>query len=157
MAVLLILACGLLPLAAATARESRARFVDSPIGLWLQVSDRTGRPQSLVRVSEHADRTLVGTVVRVLDLTHGPHPLCTPCTGALHDAPVEGLTILWGVRRVDDRWSGGTILDPMTGRTYRVELQLKDGGHRLDVRGYLGTPLLGRTQVWLRQAGPDSE
>ena len=44
----------------------------------------------------------------------------------------------------------GEILDPNNGKTYRVRLRLVDGGGKLDVRGYIGTPLLGRTQTWIR-------
>jgi uncharacterized protein (DUF2147 family) len=31
-----------------------------------------------------------------------------------------------------------------------VLLKLVDGGKKLDVRGYIGMPMLGRTQTWLR-------
>jgi uncharacterized protein (DUF2147 family) len=52
----------------------------------------------------------------------------------------------------DDKgsWVGGDILDPNNGKVYKVRLKLTDAGKKLDVRGYIGTPLLGRTQTWLR-------
>ena len=47
-------------------------------------------------------------------------------------------------------FEGGDILDPNNGKVYRVKLKLVDGGAKLDVRGYIGTPMLGRTQTWIR-------
>ena len=45
---------------------------------------------------------------------------------------------------------GGEILDPNNGKVYKVRLKPADGGKKLDVRGYIGAPLLGRTQTWIR-------
>ena len=47
-------------------------------------------------------------------------------------------------------WVGGDILDPNDGKIYKVLLKLADGGKKLDVRGYIGMPMLGRTQTWQR-------
>ena len=47
-------------------------------------------------------------------------------------------------------WDGGEILDPNNGKVYKVRLKPVDGGARLEVRGYIGAPLLGRTQTWTR-------
>ena len=50
-----------------------------------------------------------------------------------------------------DLFDGGHILDPNNGKVYRSQMRLGDGGRKLDVRGYIGLPLLGRTQTWLRE------
>ena len=47
-------------------------------------------------------------------------------------------------------WDGGRILDPAKGSTYKVRLKTIDGGKKLEVRGYIGSPILGRTQTWIR-------
>ncbi|MBP7485669.1 MAG: DUF2147 domain-containing protein, partial [Aquabacterium sp.] len=49
-------------------------------------------------------------------------------------------------------WDGGQVLDPKSGNTYRVRIRLLDDGKTLEVRGYKGTPFLGRTQLWKRLA-----
>jgi uncharacterized protein (DUF2147 family) len=49
-------------------------------------------------------------------------------------------------------WSGGTIYDPDSGRTYKCRLALLDQD-RLQVRGFIGIALLGRSQVWTRYLG----
>ena len=79
-----------------------------------------------------------------------PNPTCGLCEGALKDQPVIGMTILRGLRRDGSGFGGGTILDPDEGRTYRCTATLRDGGRKLEVRGFIGVPLLGRTQIWVR-------
>jgi uncharacterized protein (DUF2147 family) len=63
---------------------------------------------------------------------------------------VIGLKILWDLQKDGDAWSGGTILDPENGKTYKCLLSLEEGGEKLKVRGFIGLSLLGRTQYWLR-------
>ncbi len=48
-----------------------------------------------------------------------------------------------------DKWEGGTIYDPNNGKTYSCNMKLKDK-NTLEVRGYIGFSLLGRTEVWTR-------
>jgi uncharacterized protein (DUF2147 family) len=63
------------------------------------------------------------------------------------------MAILRGVRASTDDpgiWDGGDILDPDSGKVYRVRLKLLGDGRELQVRGYIGVPMLGRTQVWRR-------
>jgi uncharacterized protein (DUF2147 family) len=48
-----------------------------------------------------------------------------------------------------DKWESGTIYDPNNGKTYSCNIKLKDK-NRLEVRGYIGFSLLGRTEVWTR-------
>ncbi|HMD59560.1 MAG TPA: DUF2147 domain-containing protein [Steroidobacteraceae bacterium] len=49
-------------------------------------------------------------------------------------------------------WSGGTIYDPDSGRTYKALMQLNADG-TLKVRGYIGFSLLGRNELWTRYTG----
>ena len=52
----------------------------------------------------------------------------------------------------EGKWSGGTIYDPDSGRTYKCRLERLDA-ERLQVRGFIGFALLGRSQVWTRYRG----
>ncbi|MEO6968996.1 MAG: DUF2147 domain-containing protein [Rhodanobacteraceae bacterium] len=124
---------------------------DTPVGAWTQVDDETGKPKSIIEISQAADGTLQGMVKTVIFSDQGPHPVCKLCDGARHNQPVEGMTIMWGVKRDGDVWDGGQILDPKNGKTYKVKLTLTDGGQKLDVHGYIGFSLLGRSQVWKRK------
>jgi len=123
----------------------------TPAGLWQTVSDRTGQPGGLVRVVE-VDGEYIGTVVAVFSPpAPDPQPLCKLCQGDLKDKPVVGMTILRGVRRSMDTYSTGQILDPDEGRVYNCRIALLDDGGKLEVRGYIGIPLFGRSQTWVRK------
>ena len=50
----------------------------------------------------------------------------------------------------DGKWSGGFIYDPNSGKTYRGKLRLVDT-NTLEVRGFIGISLIGRTETWTRQ------
>jgi len=60
------------------------------------------------------------------------------------------MTILWNLRRQGDTWEGGEILDPENGSVYRCKLHPVSDGSKLEVRGFIGISLLGRTQTWMR-------
>ena len=64
-----------------------------------------------------------------------------------------GMTIIRNVKQsAGDKtcWDGGDILDPNNGKVYSAALTPVDGGKKLEVRGYIGMPMLGRTQTWIR-------
>jgi uncharacterized protein (DUF2147 family) len=64
---------------------------------------------------------------------------------------VIGLQIMEGFTRNGyNRWDHGTIYDADTGRTYRSRLTLVDP-NRLELHGYIGIPLFGRSSIWTRQ------
>jgi uncharacterized protein (DUF2147 family) len=75
---------------------------------------------------------------------------CEKCTGDQKDAPMLGLTLVKGMKRNGNKYDGGTILDPRDGTVYHAQMELSADGLELSVRGYLGIPLLGQTQVWTR-------
>lgn len=73
---------------------------------------------------------------------------------ALRERPILGLLILHGFVAAPpgEPWEGGRIYNPKDGEVYRAVLTPRDGGDRLEVRGYVGLPLFGQTQVWSRHA-----
>ncbi|KRA74804.1 hypothetical protein ASD78_10840 [Lysobacter sp. Root667] len=123
----------------------------TPVGNWVTIDDKTKKPKSVVEIYEAKDGRLAGRVTKVLQSDRGPHPVCDKCSGDRKDKPVEGMVILWGVRKHGDTWEDGKILDPATGKIYSVKVTPVDGGKKLDVRGFMGFSLLGRTQTWVRQ------
>ena len=131
------------------AQDSRQ---SSPIGQWETIDDATGKITAVVRIREE-NGTLYGTIEKLISRkTPDPNPRCTKCTGSMRDKPLVGLRILWGLRPSGSGWSGGQIVDPDNGSTYRCEIFLEDGGNKLKVRGYIGFSFIGRTQYWLREA-----
>ena len=127
---------------------------ESPIGRWQTIDDETGKPKSIVEIEEAADGTLSGTVAEILQSDHSANPLCTACEGERKDQPIIGMTILWDLKPEGQNvWSGGTILDPSKGKTYRAKVTIPEGesADTLQVRGYVGIEALGRTQTWIRE------
>ena len=123
----------------------------TPVGLWKSVSDKDGSVTAEIRVIETAG-VFSGKIERDLGPKAKPEDKCTDCKDDRKDQPIAGLEIIRGVKKADgkDYWDGGTIVDPNGGTVYRVKLTPVDGGKKLEVRGYVGTPLFGRTQTWLR-------
>jgi uncharacterized protein (DUF2147 family) len=71
---------------------------------------------------------------------------------SLKNRPLFGLEILKGFTPVEDSpgsWENGSIYDPKEGKTYRCTMDLQEDG-TLEIRGYVGIPLFGKTQVWTR-------
>ncbi|KRE95008.1 hypothetical protein ASG87_17180 [Frateuria sp. Soil773] len=141
-----------LAVAAGLLLGSAAAFAasDTPVGTWKTIDDATGKPKSIVQITEQ-NGELQAKVLQVLQSDAGPHPVCMKCDGERKNQPIEGMTIMWGVTRDGDVWDGGKILDPHNGKTYKVKLSLVDNGSKLDVHGYIGFSLLGRSQMWERQ------
>ncbi|WP_024301363.1 DUF2147 domain-containing protein [Pseudogulbenkiania sp. MAI-1] len=117
-------------------------------GTWKTIDDETKQAKALVQISEGADGQLSGKIVKLFSK---PDAVCEKCDGANKGKPVNGLTILWGLKKDGEGWNGGEILDPKSGKVYSAKMKLVDGGNKLEVRGFLGVALLGRTQVWERQ------
>jgi len=125
-----------------------AQSLDSPVGLWQNIDDETKQPKALIRIVDQGG-TLVGRIEKIL--TDKPDAVCEACTDERKGRPVQGMTILTGLKKDGDAWTGGEILDPNNGKVYRARVTLADGGRKLDVRGFIGFAVLGRTQTWLRQ------
>ena len=123
---------------------------DTPVGKWRTIDDKTGKVKSIVEIYAATDGNLQAKVLQVLDSEKGPHPLCDACKGANHNKPIEGMVIAWGLRHEGDAWDNGKIMDPKNGKVYSAKMTVIDGGRKLEVRGYLGFSLLGRTQTWVR-------
>ena len=124
----------------------------TPAGLWKTIDDESKKEKSLIRITETGG-VFTGKLEKLLDPSAKPDAVCDLCSDDRKDKPVVGMTLIKGVKQSDSdkgRWDGGEILDPNNGKTYKVRLTPTDGGKTLEVRGYIGAPLLGRTQTWLR-------
>lgn len=71
----------------------------------------------------------------------------------LRKRPILGLKNTWGFKfDGEDEWTDGEIYDPKSGKTYSAKMEL-DGKDELELRGYVGVPLFGRTSTWTREKG----
>ena len=136
-------------IAGATAAIALAASAQSPVGVWKTIDDATGKEKSLVRITETAG-VLSGKVEKGLDPAQAPDSRCDTCTDSRKGQPIVGMTIIRNVKKNEAVWEGGDILDPNNGKIYRVRLTPSSDNKKLEVRGYIGTPMFGRTQIWQR-------
>ncbi len=120
----------------------------SPIGTWRTFDDQDGQETGSVVITDRGGR-LYGRITRIADPAK-VHVICTLCTGDRKDQPVLGMEVIRDEKPDGDHWNGGTIVDPKTGKVYKLTMHLEDGGQKLVVRGFIGLPLFGRSQTWLR-------
>lgn len=113
-------------------------------GKWKTIDDETKQAKSIVEIYKKSDGKYYGKVTQLLIKPADPN--CTLCKDDRKGKPILGLEIIRGLKKDDDEFTGGTITDPKTGKTYKCTITRN--GDKLNVRGYIGLSLLGRTQVW---------
>jgi uncharacterized protein (DUF2147 family) len=124
----------------------------SAIGLWEQVDDKTGQPESWFSITEK-DGVYTGKIVKMFPKPGDPPPeswRCTKCEGDEKNAQVLGLALIKGMKRDGLNYQDGTIMDPRDGTVYRALMRLSPDNKKLEVRGYLGISIAGRSQYWNR-------
>ena len=141
--ILLLIALGLI--------STLAAANENPVGLWRTIDDKSGKEKSLVRVVESNGQLQITIEKLFREPGEEPNPLCDKCQGERKNKPVIGMQIGSGLKKDGDVWSGGEILDPQNGKTYKCKVWLEDKGKKLNVRGFIGVSVLGRTQVWVRE------
>jgi len=123
----------------------------SAAGRWRQIDDADGKPSSIIVISER-DGRYEGRIDRLFPRPGAaPDPICDACKDARHGQKIAGMRIMEGLQRKGLEYEGGEILDPGNGKVYRARMTLSPDGSRLDVRGFIGVSLFGRTQTWLRE------
>ena len=119
-------------------------------GLWEQVDEKTGKPESWFRITER-NGVYQGSIVKIFFKPgEDENWTCDKCEGDERGKPVLGLALIKGMKRNGTSYEDGTIMDPRDGAVYRALMRLIDDGQKLEVRGYLGISLFGRTQTWNR-------
>jgi uncharacterized protein (DUF2147 family) len=126
--------------------------VPTPAGSWLTIDDETNTPRSIVKIwIDHNE--LKGKITQIY-FREGEKEtdVCDKCTDIEHkDKTILGMTILWGMEQKTNRqWHKGYILDPHNGKIYHAQITLSPNNKQLIVRGYVGLPLIGRSQTWTR-------
>ncbi len=121
-------------------------FGQSPVGVWKTIDDEDGSEKSHIEIYEKNGK-LYGKVIKLL--ANATTSVCDKCSGDKKGKKIVGMEVVWGMEKSGNVWDDGTILDPKTGKTYSCKFEL-DGKDKLNVRGYMGIALLGRTQTWQR-------
>lgn len=119
----------------------------SVTGKWKTFDDETGEAKSIVEITEQGGK-IYGKVIEILNPKHKTAK-CQNCPGEDKDKPVLGLIVIKGLSKEGNEYSNGKILDPKKGKIYKCTVSL-GGNDKLNVRGYMGMSLFGRTQTWTR-------
>lgn len=121
----------------------------TPAGLWQSIDDKTNKPRSLIRINEQ-NGEYSAVVEKGLLPTDTGDAVCDKCKDERKDQPIIGMTIVKGMKKNGDQYNGGNILDPENGKVYKCKMTLDERGNELEVRGYIGISLIGRSQIWTR-------
>lgn len=119
-------------------------------GYWKTIDDSSGKPRSIIKI------TIDGGVAKgqIYQLFRQPDesadPKCSECKGDKKGKWTSDLFVIDGLQGSGKKWEGGTILDPANGKEYSCYITESADGKTLEVRGYMGISLLGRTQIWHR-------
>jgi uncharacterized protein (DUF2147 family) len=140
--------------ALATSASAQAPTV---MGTWLTAS---GKAQ--VQIGPCSDPSNGPICGHVAALTNPMGPDCTPIAPAaltdyrnadpsLRGRKVLGMPLIWGFKKTSDpnTFEDGRIYNGENGKMYNANISLQPDG-TLKLRGYVGTPLFGETQVWTR-------
>lgn len=115
---------------------------------WQAIDDETGKPKAVIKITEQEGK-LVGRLVKSYQLKKNEP--CKTCRGKYANKPLNGVPIFWNLTATGkNEYTGGTIFDPKKGKSYKLKGELVNGGKSLKLRGYVGSPMLGRTQTWQR-------
>jgi uncharacterized protein (DUF2147 family) len=137
--------------AATTLLSMHAWADNTPVGKWHSIDDKTKEVKSEITITESGG-VLTGKVTKLLRKDAKQDAVCEECKDARKDKPVLGLEIIRGAKKEanEDVWVGGKILDPENGKEYSLKMTPQEDGKKLAVRGYIGSPMFGRSQTWVR-------
>ncbi|MDB5489438.1 MAG: hypothetical protein JWQ58_3153 [Reyranella sp.] len=70
---------------------------------------------------------------------------------SLRTRKVIGMPLIWGFKKTADpnAFEDGKVYNGENGKTYNANISLQPDG-KLRLRGYVGTPMFGETQLWTR-------
>lgn len=117
------------------------------LGKWKTIDDKTKEVKSVVEIFESNDK-IYGKIVEIIDPARRDRK-CEKCDGTDKNKPVLGMQVIRGLKKDGDEFNGGKIIDPETGNVYKCFIRLS-GKDKLEVRGYMGFALIGRSQTWIR-------
>jgi len=122
---------------------------DAIVGVW-----KTGEGNAMVRIYKNGDK-YQGKVVWLKEPvdpeTGKPKQDKNHPDEANRTRPVLGMINIWGFSYKDKNlWDDGNIYDPKNGSTYSCTIKMINP-NTLEVRGYIGVSIIGRTDNWTRQ------
>jgi uncharacterized protein (DUF2147 family) len=123
--------------------------VNSIVGNWKTIDEKTGEAKSIVRIYKHTDGKYYGKIEK---LFNNPDGKCVNCKDENKDKPILGMVIITEMKEKGDNLEGGYILDPAEGKKYNASISYDKGTGKLKLRGSLDKlGMLGRNQYWEKE------
>lgn len=131
---------------------SSLAFAQDITGTWKNIDDKTGSSKAILEIRQEANGTFTAKVVKVTPRPgYTPKETCINCPAPYTNKPILGMDVLTGLKYVEGlNFSGGKIIDPLSGNIYSMKAKLSPNGKRLNLRGYVGISALGRSQTWIK-------
>lgn len=139
-------------MAACIALLSSSVFAEDISGTWRYIDDKTGEAKGLVKIEKQSNGTYAGTALKSTPRPgYTPKEFCTNCPAPYTNKPIIGMQVISGLKTTDNiNYTDGKIIDPVSGKIYRLKGKVSSNGKKLFLRGYLGISAIGRNQTWLR-------
>lgn len=151
MKTLFVFLLSIISLSSTAATSSTSMLNNDPdaiIGLW-----KNGEGTGIVQIYKSGDKYF-GKIVWLKvanDEKGNPRTDVNNPDASKRNVPLKGMTNLRGFKYAGgNAWEDGNIYDPKTGNDYSCEMTLVNE-NTLEVRGYIGVSLFGKTDVWKRQ------
>ena len=131
---------------------SSLAFAQDITGTWKNTDDKTGSSKAVLEIRQESNGTFTAKVIKITPRPgYTPKESCVNCPAPYTNKPILGMDVLTGLKYVEGlNFSGGKIIDPLSGNIYSMKAKLSPNGKRLNLRGYVGISALGRSQTWIK-------
>ena len=133
-------------LCATMATFAQAAEGDKILGVWLS-ENKNGKIQIYKAGNKYFGKLIWGKTMYEADGVTSRKDTKNS-DASLRNRNLKDLVILTNMEYDDGEWEDGKVYDPEKGKTYSCTMKLN--GNQLNLRGYVGVSLLGRTSVWTR-------
>ncbi|MDX5345744.1 MAG: DUF2147 domain-containing protein [Hymenobacteraceae bacterium] len=119
---------------------------DAPLGIWTNEEK-----EARFEIYECGDK-LCGKIVWLKEPNRNGKPKVDEQNPekSQRNRPIQGMVFMKGFEYDEDgKWDDGTIYDPKSGKTYSCYMKMI-GKDKMEVKGYIGLSLIGRSQIWTR-------
>lgn len=129
---------------------------DQISGYWRSIDDATGFAKAIVHIQAASNGTYLATIAETVERpNYTAAEFCVDCPAPFTNRKIVDMPVVWNMKadpKKDLHYTGGYIIDPLSGKIYAAEAKLSPDNRRLTLRGkVIGAGILNRSQTWLRE------
>jgi uncharacterized protein (DUF2147 family) len=125
--------------------SSTVLWAQSPVGKWKTINEKTNKAETVVSIYDQ-NGMIYGKFLEQLDPAAKKN--CEKCEGEDAGKPIVGMVFIKGLKKDGDEYSGGTIMDPGSGKVYKGKLKVLPGGKKMKVSGCIA--FICKGQEWVK-------